>query len=125
MKALVVCDDAEVIAQLDTALQQYGIDTILYRWLLKALDNIEEISPDFTIISASDYPRHWKTLSQFINSGIGRAANKIILYTPEPLPSEERKKADALGIRGCFASLDKCEGGLETLHSFLGIKECE
>ena len=125
MKALVVCDDAEVIAQLDTALQQYGIDTILYRWLLKALDNIEEISPDFTIISASDYPRHWKTLSQFINSGIGRAANKIILYTPEPLPSEERKKADALGIRGCFASLDKCEGGLETLHSFLGIKERE
>ena len=125
MKALVVCDDAEVIAQLDTALQQYGIDTILYRWLLKALDNIEEISPDFTIISASDYPRHWKTLSQFINSGIGRVANKIILYTPESLPSEERKKADALGIRGCFASLDKCEEGLETLHSFLGIKERE
>ncbi len=125
MKALVVCDDAEVIAQLDTALQQYGIDTILYRWLLKALDNIEEISPDFTIISASDYPRHWKTLSQFINSGIGRAANKIILYTPESLPPEERKKADALGILGCFSSLDKCEGGLETLHSFLGIKERE
>ena len=125
MKALVVCDDAEVIAQLDTALQQYGIDTILYRWLLKALDNIEEISPDFTIISASDYPRHWKTLSQFINSGIGRAANKIILYTPEPLPSEERKKADALGIIGCFSSLGESGEGLETLHSFLGIKERE
>ena len=125
MKALVVCDDAEVIAQLDTALQQYGIDTILYRWLLKALDNIEEISPDFTIISASDYPRHWKTLSQFINSGIGRAANKIILYTPEPLPPEERKKADALGIIGCFSSLGESGEGLETLHSFLGIKERE
>ena len=125
MKALVVCDDAEVIAQLDTALQQYGIDTILYRWLLKALDNIEEISPDFTIISASDYPRHWKTLSQFINSGIGRVANKIILYTSEPLSQEESKKADALGIHGYFSSFDKCEGGLETLHSFLGIKERE
>jgi len=125
MKALVVCDDAEVIAQLDTALQQYGIDTILYRWLLKALDNIEEISPDFTIISASDYPRHWKTLSQFINSGIGRAANKIILYTPDELSQEERKKADALGIRGCFSSLGENGEGQGTLHSLLGAKETQ
>lgn len=123
MKALVVCDDAEVITLLDAALSRYGFDTILYRWLLKALDNMEEISPDFTIISVSDYPRHWKTLSQFINSGIGRVANKIILYTPEPLSSEESAKADTLEIVGCFSSLDESRDGLEKLRALLGITE--
>ena len=44
MKTLIICDDESVISKIDTFLQKNGIDTIIYRWLLKALDNLEEIT---------------------------------------------------------------------------------
>lgn len=125
MKALIICDEKSVIEKLDKILCGCGFDTIIYNWLLKALDNIEEISPNFTIISVSDYPRHWKTLVQFINSGIARSSDKVILYTPKPLSLEEDKKAQALGVAGCFYSLEETEDGLKKLHALLGVKMSE
>ncbi|MGP1368167.1 MAG: hypothetical protein ACTTKX_02760 [Treponema sp.] len=122
MKALIICDEKSVIEKLDKILCGCGFDTIIYNWLLKALDNIEEISPNFTIISVSDYPRHWKTLVQFINSGIARSSDKVILYTPKPLSLEEDKKAQALGVAGCFYSFEESEDGLKKLRALLGVK---
>ena len=125
MKALIICDEKSVIEKLDKILCGCGFDTIIYNWLLKALDNIEEISPNFTIISVSDYPRHWKTLVQFINSGIARSSDKVILYTPKPLSLEEDKKAQALGVAGCFYSFEESEDGLKKLRALLGVKMSE
>lgn len=125
MKALIICDEKSVIEKLDKILCSWGLDTIIYNWLLKALDNIEEISPNFTIISVSDYPRHWKTLAQFINSGIARSSDKVILYTPKPLSSEEDKKAKALGVAGCFHSFEETDDGLKKLRELLEVKTSE
>ncbi len=107
MKALIVCDDDSAIKKIDAALQECGYGTIIYRWLLKALDNMEEISPDVTVISVSDYPRHWKVLVQFINSGIGRNKNTILLYTPSVLADEEHKKAQMLEVTGFIHGLNE------------------
>ena len=107
MKAIIICDDEEVIAKVDAALASLSYDTIIYRWLLKALDNIEEIRPDIVVVSASDYPRHWKTLTQFIKSGIGGKIPDVILYVPESFSDAEKKKARQLGIKGIFSSSDK------------------
>ena len=71
MKAIIISDDSKTIEVLDKVLVEHNFDTIIYRWLLKALDNIEEIRPDLVIVSVSEYPRHWKTLTQFVASGIG------------------------------------------------------
>ena len=64
MKALLVADDEKAINNISEVLKAAGYDTIVYTWLLKALDNIEEIAPHLIIVSTGDYPRHWKTLAQ-------------------------------------------------------------
>lgn len=117
MKAIIISDEANVISKLDSTLIAAGFDTIIYRWLLKALDNIEEIRPDLVIVSASEYPRHWKTLTQFIASGIGGDKTKVFLFTLNSLSAEETQKAEALGIKGFIEGVD--DNSLENLNSLL------
>ena len=117
MKAIIICDDDEVIGKVDAALASLSCDTIIYRWLLKALDNIEEIRPDIVVVSASDYPRHWKTLTQFIKSGIAGKIPDVILYVPKSFSETEKMKAQKLGIKGIFDSCD--EDGMSFFRSIV------
>lgn len=117
MKAIIICDDEEVIGKVDAALASLSYDTIIYRWLLKALDNIEEIRPDLVVVSASDYPRHWKTLTQFIKSGIAEKISDVILYVPKSFSETEKMKAQKLGIKGIFDSCD--EKGMSFFRSLV------
>ncbi len=112
MIALIIAENEEVVSKIQTALESRGYSTVLYRWLLKALDNVVEISPDVTIISVFDYPRHWKTLVQYEKSGICRKIPKVILYKSGEMSEEEKEKARALGVAGIFNSLDN-EGFLQ------------
>lgn len=107
MKALIISEDEKVYNPLNIALQKSGYDTIIYKWLLKALDNIEEIRPDCIVVSSSEYPRHWKTLVQFVKSGIGGENVNIYLYDPQPLNEEDKKKAEILGITDAFDNLEE------------------
>ena len=102
MKALVISDRAEIIDFVTPILKDKGFDLIHYRWIIKALDNIEEIQPDVIVLSAGEYPRHWKTLAGFVQSGIGGNDVKIYLYEETPLSDEDQKKYIELGITGCF-----------------------
>ena len=117
MKAIIICDDEELIGKVDSALASLSYDTIIYRWLLKALDNIEEIRPDIVVVSASDYPRHWKTLTQFIKSGIAGKIPDVILYVPKSFSETEKMKAQKLGIKGIFDSCD--EDGMSFFRSIV------
>lgn len=117
MKALIIADDANAIERFSAVLKASGYEVIIYRWLVKALDNIEEISPHLILISAKEYPRHWKILSSFVESGIGGIIPQIILYTDKNFPSEEKEKAQKLGIRGFFSSYDV--DGLDNLRKIL------
>jgi len=106
MKALIISEDENVYSALNSALQKAGYDTIIYKWLLKALDNIEEIRPDCIVVSSSEYPRHWKTLVQFVKSGIGGDEVEVYLYEPNPMSSEDEEKARILGITDYFTTLE-------------------
>ena len=117
MKAIIICDDEELIGTVDSALASLSYDTIIYRWLLKALDNIEEIRPDIVVVNASDYPRHWKTLTQFIKSGIAGKIPDVILYVPNSFSETEKMKAQKLGIKGIFDSCD--EDGMSFFRSIV------
>lgn len=109
MKALVISDKQEIINSVSSYLDKNNFDVIVYRWLLKALDNIEEIQPDIIFLSSSEYPRHWKTLASFVQSGIGGNEVKLFLYDPEKLSDEEEKKAIRLGVEAFINSLDEEE----------------
>ena len=85
MKALIISEEEKVYSTLNDILIKADYDTIIYKWLLKALDNIEEIRPDLIVVSSSEYPRHWKTLVQFVKSGIGGDDIDIYLYEPNPI----------------------------------------
>lgn len=106
MKALIISEDENVYTSLNNTLIEAGYDTIIYKWLLKALDNIEEIRPDCIVVSSSEYPRHWKTLVQFVKSGIGGENVDIYLYEPNPISEEDKEKAKILGITGYFDTLE-------------------
>lgn len=124
MKALVISDDSNIINACDDFFNGKGFDTIIYRWLLKALDNIEEIRPDCIIISSSEYPRHWKTLVQFVKSGIGGDNIAIYLYEPQPLSEGDLKKSRMLGVTGYFTSFSKKQLDIlsKSLDDFFGLE---
>ena len=117
MKALLVADNEKAINNISSVLKSAGYDTIVYKWLLKALDNIEEIAPHLIVVSTADYPRHWKTLAQYAKSGFGDYTPQMILYTDENFSEEEKKKAEALNVRGSFDSVGV--EGLDQLRKIL------
>lgn len=102
MKALVIADNEKVIEQVGKVLKKFDFEVIVYRWLLKALDSLPEIAPHLVVVSAEDYPRHWKLLAQYSSASGGAA--KVALYRGAAFPDEERRKADALGVLGTFSS---------------------
>lgn len=98
MKALLISDRKEIIDFVTPKIKARGFDLIHYRWIIKALDNIEEIQPDVIVLSAGEYPRHWKTLAGFVQSGIGGNDVKVYLFETNPLSEEDEKKAEGLGV---------------------------
>ena len=74
---------------------------------MKALDNIEEIDPDLIFINATEYPRHWKILSQYVK-GIDKNP-KVVLFSSLPLSDEDREKAECLQIDSIVNSSEDLE----------------
>ena len=104
MKALIISDRQEIADYVTPLLKDKGFDIIRYKWIIKALDNIEEIQPDVIVLSANEYPRQWKTLAGFVQSGIGGKDAAVYLYDNEPLSDEDKDKASGLGV-GLFEEL--------------------
>ncbi len=119
MKALVISDREEIINHVTPLLKEKGFDLIHYRWIIKALDNIEEIQPDVIVLSAMEYPRHWKTLAGFVQSGIGGNDVKLYLYDKEPLSADDAKKAYDLGILSLEENFNKNE---KTPAAFVNVE---
>lgn len=99
MIALLIADSEDYISPLSTLLEGWAFDVIRYRSAIKALDNLEEISPDAVIISAKDFPRHWKALVQYIRSDSSRSETVIALVVNERFSSEEADKASFIGVQ--------------------------
>lgn len=120
MKALLVADDEKAISNISEVLKIAGYDVITYKWLLKAMDNIEEITPHLIVISTKDYPRHWKTLAQYSSNIICDYTPEIILYAEEDMDADELKKAEILNVRGIFNSIEV--EGLDKLRQIIAKK---
>lgn len=109
MIVLIVSSDDEFIKKINSLMSLNKFHTIVYKWIIKAIDNIEEICPDVCIINAEEYPRHWKTLVQYCYSGISKIKPKIILYSPKDLSKEEKEKQEELNIFYNFSTLEEKE----------------
>lgn len=107
MKALIISDANDIINEFTEYYKSQNYDVIVYRWLMKALDNIEEIDPDLIFVNATEYPRHWKILSQYVK-GIDKNP-KIVLFSSLPLSNEDREKAECLQIDSIVNSTEDLE----------------
>jgi DNA-binding response OmpR family regulator len=100
MKLLLVLGSDESYESISLYVKPLGFDLIRYRHVLKAMDNVDEIDPSAIIISARDFPRHWKILVQFVRSQRSKEDCPIVILKREDFPLEESSKAFFLGVSG-------------------------
>ena len=103
MKALLISESDEILNSYAAFFKEAGYDTVCYRWLLKAMDNLEEIEPQLVFIDGFGYPRHWKTLAQYIKTSFKNAP--LVLLAAD-LSDEETKKADCLDVHCISGSIE-------------------
>ena len=100
MKLLLVLGSDKIFENVSLFLEPLGFDIIRYRYVQKAMDNIDEIDPAGIVISAKDFPRHWKIMVHFVRYTRSIDECPIILLKGENFPEEEITKAMALGVNG-------------------------
>jgi hypothetical protein len=97
---MLILGSDEILNTMSVNIKPLGFEFIRYRHALKAMDNIDEIDPSAIIISARDFPRHWKVLTQFVRSERSKTQCPIILLKGDDFSLEEASKAFFIGVSG-------------------------
>lgn len=100
MKTLLILEDKELSKELIVSLKKLGMSIIHYRDPIKALDNLPELDPDAVIMSAIDFPRHWKPIAAAIRAVKDRNSCIIVLLKGLYFSYDEAAKAALLEING-------------------------
>jgi DNA-binding response OmpR family regulator len=100
MKLMVICASVYTFDDIAVNFKPLGFDLVHYRHVLKAMDNMDEVDPQAIIISARDFPRHWKTLVQFVRQERDKKSCPIILLHGSEFTGEEAAKAFYIGVNG-------------------------
>jgi hypothetical protein len=100
MKLLLILGSDEILKLIAQNIEPLGFDLIRYQHVLKAMDNIEEIAPSTIIISAQDFPRHWKALVQFVRYNHPKVECPIIILKGPNFSLDDASKAFFLGVSG-------------------------
>jgi hypothetical protein len=119
MKLLLTLASDETFNNLSLFLKPLGFDLIRYRSILKAMDNIDEIDPAGIILSARDFPRHWKTMVQFVRAARPKESCPVLLLRGEIFPEDENAKAAHLGVNGVVSESLDDPAGEEKLRGIL------
>jgi DNA-binding response OmpR family regulator len=120
MKLLLILGADESYEPISRHIKPLGFDLIRYRHVIKAMDNIDEIDPAAIIISARDFPRHWKILVQFIRARRSKANCPIIILKGEQFSPEENSQALFLGVSGIITEALENPEELDRLREILG-----
>ena len=120
MKLLVILNSDDVFNFISYNVKPLGFELIRYFHVLKAMDNIDEIEPRAIVISARDFPRHWKAFVQFVRAQRSKEDCPIIVLTAENFPMEERSKASFLGVSGTVTDALDDPMEMDRLQAILG-----
>jgi hypothetical protein len=119
MKLLLVLDSDDSYNLISLYVKPLGFELIHYNHVLKAMDNIDEIDPRAIVISARDFPRHWKTMVQFVRSERSKDVCPIIVLTAKNFTLEEKAKASFLGVSGTVPEALDDPAAIEKFHGIL------
>jgi hypothetical protein len=100
MKLLLVFAADENCNIISRSIRPLGFEMIRYRQVLKAMDNIDEINPSAIVVSARDFPLHWKFLVQFVRAERANEICPIIILKGGNFSTEEMTSAYFLGVSG-------------------------
>jgi len=103
MKILLVTEKTETRKHILYHLEPLGFAIIQYWNPLKAIDNLDEISPDLILMNAADFPRHWKTMLRIVRNKQAKNEVVFILMTQKDFPYDEAAKATHLGVNGIIS----------------------
>jgi DNA-binding response OmpR family regulator len=127
MKLLLVQGSDDNFDIIERSIRPLGFEIVRYRHVLKAMDNIDEIDPSAVMISARDFPRHWKMLAQFVRGERSKEACPIILLKGPAFSSEETSQAFFLGANGvlddALESLEKLDRLQNALGRYAPVRE--
>jgi len=112
MTILIIANDKALKARFRKYFGHIGYSVIQYMNPLKAMDNLDEISPDVLVCNASDYPRHWKIVVKQIRENKNRNDVVAILLIASDFDSNEANKAATLGVNILFPDT------IETIEDF-------
>jgi hypothetical protein len=120
MKLLLVLGSDNSCARISLCVKPLKYELIRYNHVLKAMDNIDEVDPQAIVISARDFPRHWKAMSQFVRYERSKDSCPIIILKGENFPHEEASKAACLDVNGVFAETLDIPDETDRLRKILG-----
>jgi hypothetical protein len=100
MKLLLAVGSDDTYDLISLYIRPLGFELIRYRHIIKAMDNVDEVDPAGVIISANDFPRHWKAMVQFIRSERSKEICPVILLTGKKFPLEATTQAFYIGVSG-------------------------
>jgi hypothetical protein len=120
MKLLLVLGSDDNYDAFTQTVAPLGFELIRYRHVLKAMDNIDEIDPAAIVISAREFPRHWKILVQFVRNERSKEVCPIIILKGESFSAEETSKAFFLGVNGVISDTLEREEEIYRLKNILG-----
>ena len=103
MKLLLVLGDDDSYKLITHYVKPLGFEFIRYTHVLKAMDSLDEIDPHAIIISARDFPRHWKIMAKFVRDERAKDVCPLIVLKNDDFPVEEASKASYLGVSGLVA----------------------
>jgi hypothetical protein len=119
MKLMLILGSDEILGLVSANIKPLGFEMIRYRYVLKAMDNLDEIDPACIIISARDFPRHWKVLAQFVRYERSREECPIVLLKGDNFSLEEASKAFLIGVSGIVSDELSRPREMDQLQSIL------
>jgi DNA-binding response OmpR family regulator len=120
MKLLLILESDETYNLISVYVKALGFDFIRYHNAIKAMDNIDEVNPHAIIISAKDFPRHWKIIVQFVRSQRSKDSCPIIILKGNNFALEETSKAYYLGVNGVVPETLDNRQEISQLQNLLG-----
>ncbi|MDR1636025.1 MAG: PilZ domain-containing protein [Treponema sp.] len=100
MKLLLVMGSNDTYDLISLYIKPLGFELVRYRHVIKAMDNVDEVDPAGIIISANDFPRHWKAVVQFVRAERSKENCPIIVLKGQDFSLEESSQAFFIGVSG-------------------------
>ncbi|MDR0452253.1 MAG: hypothetical protein LBH15_04355 [Treponema sp.] len=125
MKLMVICASPEAPWGIAASSRLTApVEIICYSQALKAMDNIEEVDPHAMVVSACDFPRHWKTIVQYVRQERSKRRCPIIVLHGDNFGADDAAKAHFIGVNAVVPDSlppeDKAGRILDVLDRYFG-----